>query len=87
MRVFARLNTFGPKLAAIAALCSLFGTAAAQSADPLPASGTETTIPKVEHDHKHPLPTTQDIPIRLQSVPSTPHPAASQAQGAQLPQK
>lgn len=87
MRVFVRPNTFGLKLAAVAALCSLFGPAVAQTTDPVPASGTATTSTKVEHDHKHPLPTTQDIPVRLQSVPSTPHPAASQARGAQLPQK
>jgi len=86
MRVFARPNTLSLKLAAVAALCSLFGSAVAQTADPVPVSGT-TSSTKVEHDHKHPLPTTQDIPARLQSVPSTPHPAASQARGTQLPQK
>lgn len=87
MRVFARPIALSLKLAAVAALCSLFGSAVAQTADPAPASGTTTNSTKVEHDHKHPLPTTQDIPVRLQSVPSTPHPAASQARSAQLPQK
>lgn len=86
MRVFAWPNVFGLKLAVAAAFCSLLGTAVAQTADSAPASGTATTT-KVEHDHKHPLPTTQDIPVRLQTLPSTQHPAASQAQGAQLPQK
>ncbi|NTV70929.1 MAG: hypothetical protein HGA71_12370 [Azonexaceae bacterium] len=87
MRVCARPNAFGLKLAVVAAFCSLFGTAIAQTADPVPASGTATSSTTVDHDHKHPLPTTQDIPARLQTLPSTPHPAASQAQGAQLPQK
>lgn len=87
MRIFSRPNAFGLKLAAIAALCSLIGAAVAQTADTPPGARTAATSPKVDHDHKHPLPTTQDIPVRLQSVPSTPHPAADKARGAQLPQK
>lgn len=87
MRVCTRPNAFGLKLAVVAALCSLFGSAIAQTASTMSASGTATSTSKVEHDHKHPLPTTQDIPVRLQSLPSTPHPAASKPQQAQLPLK
>lgn len=87
MRVFARPNAFGLKLAAFAALSTLFGTAVAQTAATVPATGTAASGAKVVHDHKPPLPTTQEIPASLPSVPSAQHPSASQAQSATLPQK
>lgn len=87
MRNLPRPNSPGFKMAVVAALCSFIGTAVAHTTETPSETGTTTSKPKVEHDHQHPLPTTHEIPIRLPNLPSTPHPSASKAQGAQLPQK
>jgi hypothetical protein len=87
MYMFAKPNTFGPKLAVFAALISILGAAVARTEDAKqePQKPAQSTPSK--HDHKHPLPTTQEIPASLPIIPSAPHPSVSQAQDAALPQK
>jgi hypothetical protein len=91
MHTTARPNFFGTKLAVLVALFALSGVAMAhddhtesQKSQP---SASGTAKHKQKHDHKHPLPTTQEIRATLPSIPSAPHPSVSQAVDASLPQK
>jgi hypothetical protein len=85
--MFAKPNAFGPKLAVFAALVTLLGVAVAHTEDATPEPQKPAHGTPSKHDHKHPLPTTQEIPASLPIIPSAPHPSVSQAQDAALPQK
>ena len=62
MHVSIRPNFFGRKLVVFAALSTLFGVAMAQTADTPSTPQTSAPGAKLEHDHIHPLPTTEEIP-------------------------